>query len=57
MNGWLSVARGIPHPWAVALLPDGTMLVTGRVGRLRAIRNGVLDPDPVAGVPQGIRNS
>ena len=27
------------------------MLVTERAGRLRIIRNGVLDPQPVAGVP------
>ena len=37
----------------MTFLPDGTMLVTERVGRLRAIRNGVLDPEPVAGRPAG----
>lgn len=46
------VARGLERPWSLAFLPDGTMLVTERVGRLRIIRNGVLDPQPVAGVPQ-----
>jgi len=53
------VARGIPHPWSVAFLPDGGMLVTERSGRLRIIRNGVLDPQPLAGVPkvQAIRNA
>jgi glucose/arabinose dehydrogenase len=35
----------------LAFLPDGSMLVTERVGRLRIIRNGVLDPQPIAGVP------
>src|ERR1700749_3581761 len=45
------VARGIAHPWSVAFLPGGDMLVTERGGRLRIIRNGVLDPTPVAGVP------
>src|SRR4029078_9180480 len=34
-----------------AFLPDGSMLVTERAGRLRIIRNGVLDPRPVAGGP------
>jgi glucose/arabinose dehydrogenase len=33
-------------------LPDGTMLVSERPGRLRILKNGVLDPTPVAGVPQ-----
>jgi glucose/arabinose dehydrogenase len=46
------VARGLEHPWSLAFLPDGNMLVTERVGRLRIIRNGVLDPQPIAGVPQ-----
>ena len=45
------VARGIPHPWSLAFLPDGSMLVTERGGRLRIIRGGALDPQPVAGVP------
>ncbi len=45
------VAHGIPHPFSLLLLPDGDMLVTERGGRLRAIRNGVLDPTPLSGVP------
>ena len=46
------VARGLSHPWSLAFLPDGSMLVTEREGRLRIIRNGVLDPAPIAGVPK-----
>ena len=45
------VARGLDHPWGMAFTPDGDMLVTERPGRLRVIRNGVLDPTPIAGVP------
>jgi glucose/arabinose dehydrogenase len=45
------VTRGLSHPWSLAFLPDGTMLVTERAGRLRVIRNGVLDPQPAAGLP------
>ena len=45
------LTRDLSHPWAIAFLPDGGMLVTERPGRLRIIRNGVLDPTPVAGVP------
>jgi glucose/arabinose dehydrogenase len=48
------VARGISHPYAMAFLTDGAILVTERIGTLRVIRNGVLDPMPVAGVPQVI---
>ena len=55
------VARGLSHPWSLAFLPDPstslgaggvTMLVTEREGRLRIIRNGVLDPKPIDGVPK-----
>ena len=46
------LARGLSHPWSIAFLPDGGMLVTERPGRLRIVRNGVLDPAPIAGVPQ-----
>lgn len=45
------VARGIPHPFSLAFLPGGDMLVTERAGKLRLIRNGVLMPEPVQGVP------
>ena len=48
------VARGISHPYAFAFLPDGDILVTERVGKLRLIHNGVLDPNPVEGLPQVI---
>ena len=46
------LARGLSHPWGMALLPDGrTILVTERPGRLRVVRDGVLEKTPVAGVP------
>jgi glucose/arabinose dehydrogenase len=45
------VASGLVHPWSLAFLPDGNMLVTEREGRLRIVRNGVLDAAPIAGVP------
>jgi glucose/arabinose dehydrogenase len=41
----------LEQPWSIAFLPDGAILVTERAGRLRIIRNGTLDPNPVAGVP------
>ena len=46
------VARGLENPWSLAFLPDGAMLVTERPGRLRVLRNGELDPEPVAGLPE-----
>jgi glucose/arabinose dehydrogenase len=45
------VARGLEQPWSIAFLPGGDMLVTERAGRLRLIKNGKLDPNPVRGVP------
>jgi glucose/arabinose dehydrogenase len=46
------VARDLSQPWAIAFLPDGGMLVTERDGRLRVVRDGVLDPDAISGVPE-----
>jgi glucose/arabinose dehydrogenase len=54
------VARGLVNPWSLAFLPDPstalgaggvTLLVTEKEGRLRVIRNDVLDPMPVPGAP------
>ena len=48
----VTIAGGLEHPWSMAFLPNGDMLVTERSGRLRIIRNGVLLEEPVAGVPE-----
>jgi glucose/arabinose dehydrogenase len=45
------VTKALEYPWSLAFLPDGNMLVTERPGRLRIIRDGVLDPKPIAGAP------
>lgn len=45
------IAKGLDHPYSIAFLPDGALLVTEREGRLRLIRNGQLQPQPIAGVP------
>jgi len=45
------VTSGLSHPWGMAFLPDGGVLVTERAGQLRVIRGGVLDPQPISGVP------
>ncbi len=45
------VASGLEFPWALAFLPQGDLLVTEKVGRLRVIRNGVLLA-PVSGLPK-----
>ncbi len=48
----LIVPKGLNQPWSMAFLPDGAILITERPGRLRIVRNGVLDPKSIAGVPQ-----
>ena len=48
----LKVVDGLERPWSIAFLPGGDMLVTERPGRLRIVRDGVLLPDPVSGVPK-----
>jgi len=46
------VVGGLVNPWSLTFLPDGSMLVTERPGRLRIVRSGRLEPQPITGVPQ-----
>lgn len=47
----VTIASGLEHPWGHTFLPDGRIIVTERPGRLRIIKDGQLDPDPVTGLP------
>lgn len=47
----VTLVEGLEHPWGMAWLPDGSILITERPGRLRLVRNGILEPQPIAGVP------
>ena len=47
------ITTGLSHPWGLAFLRNGDILVTERnAGTLRVIRDGVLDPRPIPGVPE-----
>ncbi len=48
----VKVVEGLDHPWGMAFLPDGRILVTERRGSLRIIEKGVLLPVPVADLPE-----
>lgn len=52
-QGWklVAIAQGLEHPWAMAWLPNGDILITERPGRLRLVQDGELQPEPIAGIP------
>ena len=45
------VLENLEHPWGLAWLPDGALLITERPGRLRIARAGILEPRPIPGLP------
>src|SRR5215510_12227414 len=47
-------ARGFQNPWSMAFVSDDTILVAERGGAIKAVRNGMVDPTPVAGGPVAI---
>lgn len=47
----VTIAEGMPYPHSLALLPNGSILLTQLNGQVRLIRNGVLEPEPVGRIP------
>ncbi|MEO1521490.1 MAG: PQQ-dependent sugar dehydrogenase, partial [Cyanobacteria bacterium J06633_2] len=48
----VTVLENLERPWGIVWLPDGSMLITERPGRVRVVRNGVLEPTPIPGLPE-----
>lgn len=47
-----NVVTGLDIPWGMAFLPNGNVLITERGGTLRIVKDGELQEEPIAGVPE-----
>ena len=52
----VTLLQELEHPWGLAWLPNGDILITERPGRLRRVREGRLVSSPIAGVPEVFNN-
>ncbi|MFM2123938.1 MAG: hypothetical protein RL328_389 [Acidobacteriota bacterium] len=46
------MTKALASPFGMAFLPGGNILISERPGRLRIVRDGVLDPRPIEGLPK-----
>jgi glucose/arabinose dehydrogenase len=47
----VAIAKDLERPWGMAWLPDGAILITERVGRVKILRNGTLEQIAIANIP------
>ena len=47
----VTVAKDLERPWGMSWLPDGAILITERVGRVKILRNGSLEQIAIAEIP------
>ena len=52
----VTLVNGLAHPWGMAFLPDGRMLVNERRGTMRIIDGGKLVENPIEGIPQATQH-
>ena len=49
---YLTLAENLSHPWGIAVIDKDNILFTELSGQLRIIENGVLNPEPIKGIPE-----